>query len=138
MLTITNQQRIGIRFWDLTMRDLRRSYWEDNSSHMTKKYMIGNRPTFPPGKPNSSRACITIFSVLPDANVLVMLRTGILPLEFTIRQTFSQLKISSSINSGKIRLSNHHTQTEPYIDKLYLLRTFFTCNNDVIISEKGR
>ena len=31
--------------------------------------------TFPLGKPRSLRHCITIFSVLPDAKVLVMLQT---------------------------------------------------------------
>ena len=33
--------------------------------------------TFPLAKPRSLRHCITIFSVLPDANVRVMLNSGI-------------------------------------------------------------
>lgn len=53
--------------------------------------------TFPPGRPSSSKACITIFSVLPEAKVRVILLTGILLFGFLIKHNFNQLQQTCSI-----------------------------------------
>ena len=58
-------------------------------SHVASLFLFN---TFPEGSPSSSRDLKTIFSVLPEANVLVRLRTGILPLGFTWKQIFLQLQ----------------------------------------------
>ena len=56
------------------------------------RYMGRQVCTFPPGSPISSIACMIIFSVFPEANVRVILLTGIFLLALTMRQSLSQLR----------------------------------------------
>ena len=82
-------------------------------------YIAADPLTFPPGRPSSSSACITIFSVLPEANVRVILRTGILLLGFTIKHNFNQLQSINGClalnykcsNSVLGRISGFHRET---------------------------
>ena len=60
--------------------------------------------TLPLGIPSSSSDLKTIFSVLPDTNVLVRFFTGILPLGLVWKQILIQLLTETEIHTGLIIL----------------------------------